>query len=237
MEVSFKFNAGETGQEMVAAILALFGATPAAISHAAAPQAGLQAAQTISPADNPAAGAGDDDAGQASAATHDTEGTPWDARIHSDKRTVTDKGVWRKRKSTPPTTINAVMAELRAAGKILAPAGAAPAQPPAMPPAAPAATLTPPALNAMPAMPPTPQLAVPQETAYQKLVDFIAQNLNTPANPAGRFTTQWVGDAIKNFGYVGPDGNGHLQLLEAVEADKVKAIHAAFGQAIGVAIA
>lgn len=242
MEVSFKFNNGETGGEMVAAILALFGATATAPVNVRNDMSGEQlrgAYQAPLPGAGAPAGQ-DDDSGPANNATHDADGTPWDARIHSDKRTVTDKGIWRRRKSVAPTTFTAVMNELRAAGKILAPQGTTPtvgvATPatPGQPPAAPQPGALAP-LPGMPAMPPLAPLA-PVETPYQKFVDFLAHHMNTPANPAGRFTTDWIAGAIKQYGYVGADGNGHVQLLEHVEGDKVTAIHQAFAAAIGATI-
>lgn len=224
MEVSFKFNSGETGQEMVAAILALFGAAPAA----------ARITQTvISPADNPATGADGDDAGPAHTGAYDTEGSPWDAAIHSDKKTVTDKGVWRKRKGVPPQQVAAKQAELKAAGKY---ATAAPA-------AAPVAPTTPAGLPGLPGLPATqpaglpglPALA-PVETPYQKLVGFVAANMNSPANPAGRFTQEWISASLAQYGFKDPAGNGSLQALESAAPENVAAVHAAFAQALGVAV-
>lgn len=233
MEVSFKFNNGETGSEMVSAILALFGAQQALTNTQAATivqAAHATPAAILAPADNPAVGTDPDDNGPAHAATHDSEGSPHDARIHSDKMTVTDKGVWRKRKGVAPGTIAQVQAELRAAGKYAA--APAPVAPPAMPPAV--APVAPPVAPApvMPAMPPM----IPVESAYTKFATFVASNLNSATNPQGRLSTDWVSQALASMGYAGPDGVGYMALLEKADADKVQAVHAAFAQALGVAI-
>jgi hypothetical protein len=223
VEVSFKFNNGETGQEMVASILALFGAS-ISINNSTPQRENLSASQLIAAHTAPLPGTAPqdaDDTGTPSAATHDAEGTPWDARIHSDKRTMTDKNIWRKRKSVPPTVVTGVMNELRTKGLILTPAASAPA-----------------ALPGMPAMPPMAPLAplAPVETPYQKLVDFIANNMHSAANPAGRFTPDWISGALKQYGIVGTDGNGHLQVLENAPAENVTAVHQAFAAAIGATV-
>lgn len=232
MEVSLKFTAGETGAEIVAAVIAVFGNGPALNANQATAIVTHGAPAThgsIAPIDNPAAGADPEDVGPTNNATHDTEGSPWDARIHSDKRTVTDKGVWRKRKGTPPHQITAVQNELRAAGKYAAigmpPVAPAPVAAPAMPtmPTAPATVPT------MPTMPPV-------ESAYTKFATFVASNLNSPANPQGRLTGDWVSQALASFGYAGTDGAGYMAMLEKEPADKVLAVHTAFANALGVAV-
>lgn len=231
MEVSFKFNNGETGQEMVSAILALFGAAPVAVST---PQPA-----TLNPADNPAVGADPDDTGAASTAQFDSEGSPWDARIHSDKRTMTDKNVWRKRKGTPPHTVAAVQAELKTQGKWQAPvAPPAPVQQPvAVVPAGPGATatvITPAAIAQPLPITPAPVAAPlpPVETPYTKLALFLASHTQSAHNPTGRLTEQYISDSLKHWGFV----SGMLQSLEHEPADKVQAVHNAFAQALGVAV-
>lgn len=234
MEVSFKFNNGETGQEMVAAILALFGASaPAAIT--------IAQPATLAHADNPATGAEPDDTGAASTAQFDAEGSPWDARIHSDKRTMTDKNVWRKRKGTPPHTIAAVQAELKQTGKWQAAAAQAPVAPSA-PPAAAQAPVAPPAAPVVPTLPTAQPLpvaaapalppAAPVETPYTKLALFLASHTNSPANPAGRLTAEYISQCLTAWGYP----TGMLQSLEHDPADRIAAVHQAFAQALGVAV-
>lgn len=229
MEISFKFNNGETAQEIVAAITALFGIAAAAqpVTYQGAAQ---QAPQTLHPADNPAAGADPEDTGAASTATHDAEGSPWDARIHSDKKTMTEKGVWRKRKGVAPPQIASVQAELRAQGKYVA--VGVPAAAPAMPAAAPAMpALAMPAL-AVPAAPPLP--AAPVDTPYTIFVNFVAGNLHSATNPAGRITEQWVSDALKSLDVVDAAGNGSIAALQHADAERIKTVHNTFAQALGV---
>lgn len=249
MEVSFKFNNGETGKEMVSAILALFGATAGTVNVSTTAPAtvatSLETPRVIAPQDNPEAG---EDAGPVSNGTHDAAGVPWDARIHSEKRTTTDAGLWRKRKGCPPNQVNAVMAELQAAGKILggAPQTTAPVAPVVSVPAGPGAVATiispaaivqPPAQMPLPVptMAPVAPPAPVVETAYVKFVNFVAGNMYSPANPTGRLSEQWVSDALKSYGHVGADGNGAIQSLESAPAERVALVHQAFAQALGVA--
>lgn len=235
MEVSFKFNNGETGQEMAVAIMSLFSLN---VGNIAAVPVTAQGA-IINAADNPATGGEPEDTGPVNNATHDTEGSPWDSRIHSDKRTVTDKGVWRKRKGVPPQAVQGVQAELRAAGKYAAignPPAAAPIAPPPAPAAAPLAPATVPTMPAMPgALPGMPALA-PVESAYTKFATFVASNLNSAANPQGRLTGEWVAQALASMGYAGTDGVGYMALLEKEPAEKVLSVHTAFANALGVAV-
>lgn len=51
----------------------------------------------------------------------DANGTPWDARIHSDSKAVNADKTWRKRRGVDDATFAAVMAELTAAGEDEAP--------------------------------------------------------------------------------------------------------------------
>jgi len=55
----------------------------------------------------------------------DSQGLPWDARIHSSSKKMTAKNVWARRKGVDDALFDAVVAELRAG----APAAAAPAMP------------------------------------------------------------------------------------------------------------
>lgn len=105
----------------------------------------------------------------------DTSGMPWDARIHSGKKSKNADGTWRKMKGVDAGLVTAVEAELRAlaspnvsAAPIPVPVGATQAVapvPPAVPvsaaptpPAAPATPPTPPAAPAAPASPTAPTL-------------------------------------------------------------------------------
>ena len=99
------------------------------------------------------------------AAELDSNGLPWDERIHAGTKSKNQDGSWKKRKGVPEDVMDAVTAELRA----LYPAtknddlltGAA---------TTPQAVTTP----AVPAVPVVP--AVPAKTPYTELCDFLAKN-------------------------------------------------------------
>lgn len=229
MKITLEFNSGETASDIVNAVVGVFG------SPAPAAPAQQTAAPTLHPMDNPAAGVDAEDAGAASTATHDAEGSPWDARIHSDKKTMTEKNVWRKRKGVAPPQIAAVQAELRAAGKYAAAPAPAPVVTVPAGPGATATIITPPAAPAMAplpqAVPPAPPLpAAPVETPYSTFVNFVAGHLNTTANPAGRLTEQWVSDALKSLGVVG----GTVVELQHAQPEQIKTIHNTIANALGV---
>jgi len=86
----------------------------------------------------------------------DSAGMPWDARIHSGKKSKIADGTWRKGKGVDAATIASVEAQLRAAGAASIPAQAAPTAPvaPAAAPVAPTAPAAPPAAPVVPAAPP-----------------------------------------------------------------------------------
>ncbi len=82
----------------------------------------------------------------------DSDGLPWDGRIHSSSKARLADGRWRQRRNTDPAIVNAVTAELRAA--LSAPAAAV--VPPAPLPA-PVATVFPfPPIEEPAAVPPPP---------------------------------------------------------------------------------
>lgn len=87
------------------------------------------------------------------AAELDSEGMPWDERIHASTKTKTAAKVWTKRKGVDEAVREAVTAELRA--MYPAPVAVAPVAPVA--PQAPAAPVAP-------------------VTGYAKLVDWLAKN-------------------------------------------------------------
>lgn len=89
----------------------------------------------------------------------DSSGLPWDARIHSSKKTVNKDGTWKARKNIDDATVAAVTAELRA---IIATGGPAPQQVVPPPPATVAAIPPPPATVAAP---PAPANAIPPTAA------------------------------------------------------------------------
>lgn len=137
-------------------------------------------------------------AAPASTAPHgyDAEGYPYDARIHSDTGSKTEKGLWRKKRGVTDDVWNAVRAELAAARNAAAavpvptPApmptpAAAPIPAPMPTPAAPAPTPVPtpaapiPAPMPAPAPAPTPTPAAPVDTPpdFQGLMLHISQKM------------------------------------------------------------
>lgn len=170
----------------------------------------------------PAAPAGEDEppaAGETAAdpATIDGNGVPHDKRIHSAKPTMTDKGVWRKRKGVDDVTFNSVVTELRAR------AGGAPQvqqqQAPVLqaPAGLPALTL------------PVTQPPVPQRGAYEIFVDFCTQNIHSADNPTGKLTKEWIDQSLASLGVA-----GGIAAAQHIEPARVKAIHAQFAQALGL---
>lgn len=207
MEVSFKFTNGETGGEIVAAILNLFG------------NSGVSAPQQIAPQDAPDAGKDEEPAGTPTSATHDTTGLAYDERIHSKPPAMTDKGVWRKKRGVADTLVASVTAELRATKP-------APSMP--LPGAAPAAGALPlPGAGSLP-LPPV-------VTPFTELVDFLAKQMQSAANPTGRLTEAYVTDCLKLWGIVDAAGNGSLQALQTAPPERIATVRATFAQALGIA--
>jgi len=102
----------------------------------------------------------------------DSDGLPWDGRIHSSSKARLADGRWRQRRNTDPAVVTAVTAELRAA--LSAPAaaagarGAAPSAPvaAAVVPPPPAATVFPfPPIEEPAAVPPPPAAVQPPPAA------------------------------------------------------------------------
>lgn len=125
-----------------------------------------------------------------SPATLDKDGVPWDARIHSNPPSLTQAGVYRKKKGlNDEAYINSVKAELRAVQAIPTPGtvgnvppahGAQMSIPAAPSPAAPSATV-PPAVASPPATAPAAgAVAQPDPTSFMELMPRI-----TAANSAG----------------------------------------------------
>jgi hypothetical protein len=125
----------------------------------------------------------------------DKNGLPWDERIHSSSKAITEKGEWRAKRNVPADLRAKVEAELKGAT-------AANNAGPVTAAAAPAATALP--LPAAPNLPPVPGAALP-DPAYTELVQLIAQNTGSPTNPTGRITDEWVKQILTH--YQVPDGN------------------------------
>lgn len=174
-------------------------------------------ADTIAPEDRPDVGETQTAPTDASGAiVLDKNGLPWDKRIHSDPASMTDKGVWRKKRGVDEVAFNAVAAELRAAQ---------PAQPP-LPPAA-AAGVTPPPTLGLPALtPPAPKGPTPYET----FVNFLAEHMHGPANPTGRLTEDYVKTGLVGMGVA----SGEVPELQTATPDQIGAISNAFRTALGL---
>lgn len=219
MEISFKFNDGETAQQIVSAIVGLFGASAGGVAISTP-------AITLQPSDN------DDAEGPggtpADPTKLDAEGIPHDGRIHSKVPQLTDKGVWRKRRAVAATTVAAVTAELKArVGSV--------AQPPAAAPLAVPGALTPPGatLTAPPAAAPLAPLAPLQAQVgpYEKFVKFIADN-TVPA-PGGRFTPDYIAQSLAHYGYKDANGVGSLMVVQHAPEANIVQLAQSFAQAIG----
>jgi hypothetical protein len=144
----------------------------------------------------------------------DNTGMPWDERIHSSSKALTDKGVWRYRRNLDKSFIATTEAAIRAGlvGTAAAPvAAAAPAIPP------------PPVQAALPALgglPPIPG-AVAVNPEYTALLTFITEN-SPPLTP------EYISGNLPAFGIA----DGSLQTL-AHNPDAIKAFSAALHTALG----
>lgn len=219
MKIAFEFNDGETAAQIVSSIVGLFG-----IGTVVAPVA----THGMTPAlDAPDVGEGDgipsDGAGL------DTEGFPYDKRIHSDNPQKTDKGVWRKRRGADKTLVAQLQAAHKA-GSVAQSAVAAPVAPP------PANLTPPPVLTPPPAIAPPPALApvAPVAGPFEKFVAFITANMQSPTNPTGRLTSDWVTGSLAHYEVKDAQGVGSLQALQHLAPERVTAIHSAFAQALGI---
>lgn len=222
MEISFKFNNGETPAQIVTSIRDFFSATsPGATSiQIAPPTAGL------APADNDDA---DGPTGTpANPLTLDATGIPHDTRIHSKEPQLTGKGVWRARRNVAATTVAAVTAELKArGGSVAQPPAPAPVAPPVAPP--PIVTAAPAPL-AVPQLTPVAPPPIQPPGAYEKFVSFIVDN----TAPAGRLTPQYITDNLAAYNYKDATGAGSLQVVQHANDAQIAQLAQAFAQALGV---
>jgi hypothetical protein len=154
----------------------------------------------------------------------DTNGLPYDDRIHSGSRSKTDKGVWTKKRGVSEADFNRISTELRAA--VAATGTSQPAVAPTLPAAGGVPSL--PALpgQAGPVVPALPSLA---PTPYQNFVAFIATQLQSPQNPTGRINSDWVDAVIAQHGV--PGGIANL----AAREDLIPGIETAIKGALGIA--
>lgn len=137
---------------------------------------------------------------QIAAAELDSEGLPWDGRIHAGTKTKTAAGAWTKRKGVDDAVRDAVLAELRQQY---------PAATPAAPPAAPVA----------PAAPAVPTISIPVAAApitpFTQLTDWLARNTG-----AGKvLTSEWVNEQFAagntTLAALAADQDASAQWLEA----------------------
>lgn len=73
----------------------------------------------------------------------DSDGLPWDSRIHSETKNQNKDGTWRVKRNTDPALVEQVKAELRAALSAPVPPAPPAEAPPAVPPAPPSDDLPP----------------------------------------------------------------------------------------------
>lgn len=135
----------------------------------------------------------------------DSEGLPWDARIHSGSKAKVASGAWKKRKGVDPAEFDAVVAELKAVmsapaapsepnpaqafGGSEQPANTTIAPPPPPPPAAPAATVPP---------PPPPAVTAPANPTGLTLTDLFKKS--AVAMTKGHITQEEVNQCCRNHG-------------------------------------
>lgn len=136
---------------------------------ASLPDGGVTQTLTVTSADD------DDNDGPDVAPTGalDADGLPWDERIHASTKTLTVRGLWKKRKGADAETIKAVEASLRA-GMGQTPTPLVPTEPVGMP--------------AMPVMTPQTPAVVPMtmpEPAQQTMMPIGMPTNAVPPVPAG----------------------------------------------------
>lgn len=83
-----------------------------AVAPSTQPDTSTQTTASSQPA-APAAPANTGASAAPGAATVDSTGLPWDARIHSSSRTTNNDGTWKKKKGTGEVFYNQIVAELR----------------------------------------------------------------------------------------------------------------------------
>lgn len=139
---------------------------------------------------------------QAGAVELDKEGVPWDERIHSGSRALTEKGVWKKRKGVDDNLYRTLTAQLKA--QVSGNAGVAIQTEQAAQPAGVslpgAGVQLPGAAPALPAL----QLQPAVDPNYTELVALVGRGIN-----AGVINDAWVRQSLVTLGV----GDGELQSL------------------------
>lgn len=113
----------------------------------------------------------------------DSDGLPWDSRIHSETKSHNKDGTWRVKRNTDPALVEQVKAELRAA--MSAP----------VPPAPPAETPPAPLAEAPPAVPPAPPSDDLPPVSFAGFVQAV-----TKKQAAGLLTVQEVNEVCAKHG-------------------------------------
>lgn len=163
-------------------------------------------------------------AGSASNPQMDSAGFPWDERIHSSNKQIVGDGTWRARRGVTPALKAAVEAELRKTMDAIVPT-AEPLSLSTPVPAGPPLTIAGPPMPGG-KVPPMPGATV-ADPAYTALVQLVAKNTVSTANPDGEFTDQYVKDVLIHYGVA----EGSLQNL-AHRPDLVSTIDAWFRQVL-----
>jgi hypothetical protein len=133
----------------------------------------------------------------------DSDGIPWDERIHASTKTRTQAGTWTRRRNTPDATFDAVMAELRGANTARTMEAAAPLVQPeptaadAFAPAVPA-----PPVAAAPTPPPAPAPAPAPATGSAPTFVQLMQKI-TAAQQAGKLDKAKLDEALGQCGLEG----------------------------------
>ena len=141
----------------------------------------------------------------APSADRDSSGLPWDARIHSSKKTTNKDGTWKARKNIDAAEILAVTNELRAL------TGQPAAAPPPPPTVAPVVAVPPPPTTA--AAPPPPAAGGPV-TDFVGIMKKITEGLST-----GKLDQAKVSAALASVGLKQPlDLNGNPAQIPGVAA-------------------
>ena len=118
---------------------------------------------------------------EVAAAELDSDGLPWDARIHAGTKTKTQKGVWTQKKGVDEAVRDAVMAELRQQYPSATVAASVPT--PTVAASVPTPTVSVPA--------PTVAVSVPAPTTpYAMLTDWLARN----TGEGKQLTPAWVNE-------------------------------------------
>ena len=189
-------------------------------------------------ADRPDTGAGAPTPGADSPAPKDldSEGLPWDDRIHAKSQTKIADGTWRKGKNLAAGVYDGIVAELRKTYP-------APVRNPALPgmsnvTSAGTASIVP--AQAALSLPPVvaPALTLPPApvalSAYASFVEFLVSHTQSVANPTGRINEAWISQTMQQFGYVDKDGVGSLLMLQHESDDKIAVVRGSIAKALGV---